>query len=285
MRDRQRSCPVGAAAAPLGRSRLEIRFDCTQCGRCCHDLRLPLSVDEALVWARRGHQVDVLIEASPITASIDGDDLRSGYRAARSFEGMSGSLPIRVHVTLVASHDGPCPHLLPNMRCGNYDLRPRVCRIYPAEIVPDIDLSPHSKACPPEAWDDAQPLFQVGRSIQSPETRSLIDAHREATLADVKIKAALCDRLGLQVASLANEGYATQAPNPHDLAPALEGLIDSTCSDVVDASNWVLVTNRSDTFRLIREAGANAEMRRDGVGYIGFFSEDRSTELSPNHGR
>jgi hypothetical protein len=44
---------------------LDIHFDCTQCGRCCHNLKLPLSVDEAKRWAKNGHEVQLLIEATP----------------------------------------------------------------------------------------------------------------------------------------------------------------------------------------------------------------------------
>ena len=47
---------------------------------------------------------------------------------------MSGSLPTRVVVILTGAYEGPCPNLQPDMRCGIYEQRPLVCRIYPAEI-------------------------------------------------------------------------------------------------------------------------------------------------------
>jgi Fe-S-cluster containining protein len=128
-----------------------MRFECMQCGRCCHDLKLPLSVCEALAWASDGHQVDLLCDAMPATP-VDPEDVAGRFRDERSFDGTSGDLPVRVHVVLAASHAGPCPYLRSDMRCGNYENRPRVCQIYPAEVAPRVALNAAFKACPPEAW-------------------------------------------------------------------------------------------------------------------------------------
>ena len=131
-----RSIPAGSALSAqrtFGSAALmDLHFDCTQCGRCCHDLRLTLSVDEARAWAGRGHQVDLLAEGWPWPD--DGDDPEDGmaqWRKATSFPVLVGDVPFRINLRLVARHDGPCPHLLPDMRCGNYEARPRICRIYP----------------------------------------------------------------------------------------------------------------------------------------------------------
>jgi len=250
---------------------LEIRFDCVQCGKCCHDLRLPLSVEEALVWARRGHQVDVLSEASPAAIAVDATDVRGHYRRARSFDAICGSLPLRVHVTLVAKHSGPCPHLRPDMLCGNYELRPRACRIYPAEIIPDIEVSPGAKVCPPEAWGDAQPVLMLGRTVASADMRRLIEEHRAATLSDVDAKAAACRYLGIDVAALANEGYAVRSPRPADFVAAFEAAL--RIQDDVRPLPWTLASNRRETLDMIEDAGGASEGRPDGGNYIGFFAD------------
>jgi hypothetical protein len=44
---------------------MDIDFDCTMCGKCCHDLRLPLTVTEAIAWLERGNDVQILCEALP----------------------------------------------------------------------------------------------------------------------------------------------------------------------------------------------------------------------------
>lgn len=252
---------------------MDIRFACTQCGKCCHDLRLPLSVDEALVWAGRGHRVDLLGEALPASVEIDRQDALGRYRADRSFGARSGSLPIRVHVTLVARHVGPCPHLRPNMLCGNYELRPRVCRIYPAEIVPDIALSPASKMCPPEAWAASQPVFVRGGEVESDETQTLIEQHRAATLGDVDVKARACTILGMNVAALANEGYAVCSPRPTDFVAALE-CARSARHETDCSGEWALASNRSSTLQMIEDGGGVAEARSAGDDYLAFFGDE-----------
>jgi hypothetical protein len=87
---------------------------------------------------------------------------------------MSGTIPIRVSVILAAGFEGACPHLRPDMRCGNYDARPRVCRIYPAEISPNVALAPANKACPPETWSDDQPILMREGAPADRDLASLI---------------------------------------------------------------------------------------------------------------
>ncbi len=49
--------------------------------------------------------------------------------------------------------DGSMSGLARQDRCGIYEERPLVCRIYPAEISPFITLDPADKVCPPEMWE------------------------------------------------------------------------------------------------------------------------------------
>src|SRR3546814_8575294 len=55
------------------------------------------------------------------------------------------------------------------MRCGNYAERPRICRIYPLEARPFIDLRPESKLCPPEAWAPQFPVLERDGKIARSE--------------------------------------------------------------------------------------------------------------------
>lgn len=110
---------------------MTLRFACTGCGRCCHNLRLPLSLREAVSWLERGGEVELLADAAPITSDVP-SDLGEAWRRQRALPAVSGTLPIAVNLTLAATFAGPCPHLLPNMLCGAYDERPNTCRIYPA---------------------------------------------------------------------------------------------------------------------------------------------------------
>lgn len=84
----------------------------------------------------------------------------------------------------------------------------------------------------------------------------------------------MCDRLGVCVASLTNEGYAVVSPTPQNLVSALEPSLSSAHDATEDPSNWVLVTNRSDTLSLIEAVGAAVDVRWNGAGYIGFFPDD-----------
>ena len=42
---------------------MDVHFDCTQCGNCCRDLKLPLTVLEAMDWLTDGHSVQIICEA------------------------------------------------------------------------------------------------------------------------------------------------------------------------------------------------------------------------------
>jgi Fe-S-cluster containining protein len=110
---------------------MDIRFKCTQCGQCCRGTKIPLTVSEAIEWLCRGHDVQLICEASPWPSTLDGDPRALPFKR-RSFEVTSGSMSTRVVAILVANAVGDCPNLLPNLQCGIYEERPLVCRIYPA---------------------------------------------------------------------------------------------------------------------------------------------------------
>lgn len=251
---------------------MNLNFACTMCGNCCHDLRLPLSVDEAIRWLEKGGDVQVFCEAMPWPVEPPIDDAQAQYRRSRSFAAESGELAIRVMVTVVASFDGACPYLQADLRCGGYEARPAVCRIYPAEINPFIELMPTRKACPPEAWSADKPPLVKGTHIVDSVTADLIRHAREAAIRDVQVKERLCGNAGFHTASLANEGFAT-----HTLAPAamLDELYRALNPDAAaQEMSWRILSNRRTTVDTLKSVGAHSEMHTALLpteGYIPLF--------------
>jgi Fe-S-cluster containining protein len=263
---------------------MSVHFSCTMCGRCCHDLRLPLAVDEALAWIARSGDVQLFCDAIAWPQEPPDSDALAQYRRHRSFAAHSGVLPVRVTVTLVAAFAGPCPHLRADMACGAYDQRPRVCRIYPAEINPFVPLNPAAKACPSDAWSNAHPLLMRAGQLVDPDTAALIAQSREADRRDRVAKAYLCMLLGYDTAALANEGFAVYAPQRMRLQAALRAAQQSSAHvddpEPRSAHPWRVITNRSTTLATLRSIGAmastDAEVPRSAQTptYLGFFADD-----------
>ena len=251
---------------------MDVCFECTACGKCCHGLKLPLSVDETVAWAGNGDPVQILLEAVPWPSEPGPEEPARQQQATRSHPARSGGLPVRIVTTLVASFEGACPHLQPDMRCGNYDERPRVCRIYPAEISPTVVLDPQAKACPEEAWGEDRPLLQDDAGIADPILGQLIGDHRSAMQVDVPAKRALSRKLGLTFAALSNEGYVVYSPDPAELVAILRDVKDPV--DTRDGlADWTIRSNRGSTLALLCDAEAAAERVTNGSAFIGFFPD------------
>lgn len=252
-------------------------FSCTMCGRCCRDLRLPLSLAEAAGWLRDGGETQVLCDAIPWPVEPAADDRLAAYKFRRSFPAMSGTLPLRVIVTVVAAFDGPCPHLQADLRCGAYDRRPRVCRIYPAEINPFIELQPAAKLCPPEAWDERHPVLEVAGRYADPSLVATIEAFREADIHDVGAKRKLCDVLGVRTAALANEGFVVIAPGREAMANAIAAAMreDEVVGEDANPASWTLISNRRSTRDTLASVDAEArapDALPDLHEYLGFHA-------------
>lgn len=263
---------------------MDIDFECTMCGNCCHDLRLPLTVTEALAWLGRGNEVQILCEALPWPEEPAADNLQAAHKRRRSFAAMSGSLPTRIVVILTGAFAGPCPNLQADMRCRIYEERPFVCRIYPAEINPFIELVPANKGCPPEAWTPGlAPLMRAGQLVDA-TTADLIERSRASDAADGAVKQRLCALLGIDAAALANEGFVVHSPSREVLLAALRRASDAgsgsggvaeadSPSDV--ATGWRFVSNRRATVDTLVSVGALGEGVDSGsestFEYLGFF--------------
>ena len=235
---------------------MDIHFECTQCGRCCYNTMIPLTVDEAGQWLDRGNSVQILCEATPWPADQAGHDPRSNHFKRRSFEAISGTMPIRVVVILVAKVVGACPHLLPDMRCGIYATRPLVCRIYPAEVNPWIALQPTAKACPPEAWSSDLPLLQRDGVIRNEVIASCIRLARDSDASDVAVKCRVADSLRITQAGLVHDAALVFSPDRTSLAGALS---DAQSADGETASaQWQFITDQAKTLERLTERGLNA---------------------------
>jgi Fe-S-cluster containining protein len=254
------------------------------CGRCCHDLRLPLSVDEAIAWIARSGDVQLLCDAIVWPQEPPASDALAQHRRRRSFAAQSGALPVRVSITLVAAFEGPCPNLGANMACGVYEDRPRVCRIYPAEVNPFVPFDPARKLCPSEAWSHDQPLFMRSGQLVDHDIAAQIAQSREADQRDRLAKAHLCMLLGYDTAAVANEGYAIYAPRRTQLQAALQAARQATAQiddpEPRSPASWRFVTNRAATLDTLHSVGATAHAS-EGVphspqtpAYLGFFDSD-----------
>lgn len=261
---------------------MELDFDCTQCGNCCRDLRLVLTLAEARMWLADGHTVEVLCEAIPWPAEPPADDAAAAYKRKRSFAAASGGLPVRVLVMLVAAFAGRCPNLQDDMRCRIYARRPKVCRIYPAEVNPFVQLAPANKGCPPEAWTTGRPALLRGGQLVDAATRELIAQARAAAIASVGAQQRLCATLGLRDAAMANEGWVAHTPERAALIDALDALDaadrDDDRSPVADSAlDWRFVSNRGATVDVLAEIGAQSvrlgELEAPPFSYLGLYPE------------
>jgi Fe-S-cluster containining protein len=260
----------------------DFNFSCTQCGKCCHDLRLPLTRAEAVAWLQRGDTVEVLCEAIPWVTEPAASDAPAMHKRQRSFPAWSGGLPIRVIVVLTATFKGPCPHLSSDFRCGIYDDRPHVCRIYPAEVNPFMAISPSQKQCPPEAWTSPTPFVRANQVVD-PQIQLHMSLLRHEDKLDIPIKAWICKALDIQNASLSNEGFMAHSPSPESLLMLLQQT-PPTVDDKPSQSDWAMVTNQAATFDALSQVGAKpmyASAFVEGSSrYLG-FRPDTQPQKSP----
>ncbi|KVD26632.1 YkgJ family cysteine cluster protein [Burkholderia ubonensis] len=257
----------------------DIDFACTACGKCCHDLRLMLTIDEAIAWLQRGGRVELLCDAIPWPVEPEPDNAFAAYKRARSTPALSGALPVRVTTVFTASYAGPCPNLRADMRCGIYDERPLVCRIYPAEINPFVELSPEGKACPPDAWRTT-PLLRGG-AIVDDDTRRNIERSRAANVAEAPLRAQVCAALGVATAAVANEGFVIHAPPADALLAVLNGVRAAPATVEADdtGTQWTLLSNRAATVDALASTGAAVGLAASAADdarafrYLGFFAD------------
>ena len=254
---------------------MNVHFSCTQCGACCRDNKIPLTVAEAIQWLNRGHKVQLLCEASPWPVALDSEP-RAGHFKRRSFAVMSGSMPTRVVAMLLANVVGACPNLLADNRCGIYEERPLVCRIYPAEINPFVVFRRENKACPPEAWNKDESVPSRGGDLKNEETLKAIQSSRHADASEADIKRRLCGALNVVDTALVHEAALLYSPTGEAL---LSGLAFATSTDCEPAPmpQWRFVSDKAETLANLSRSGAIALHVREAEGgsfqYHGFKRE------------
>jgi Fe-S-cluster containining protein len=254
---------------------MDIHFGCTQCGKCCRDTKVPLTVAEAIKWLSRGDEVQLLCEASAWPEELDGEP-RAAHFKRRSFAVMSGSMPARVVVMLVANVVGACPNLLSDSRCAIYEDRPLVCRIYPAEINPLVALKPENKACPPEAWAKDQPLLQRGGVLTDNVISGDIERSRAADVLDARVKSRLCVALNVAHTAMVHEAVLVYSPTAQTLLSALS-IATATDFSQEPAAQWRFVSDQPETLETLAKSGGIALHLHDAEAasfqYLGFKRE------------
>lgn len=258
---------------------MDIHFDCTCCGDCCRNIKIPLTAVEAVEWLHDGNEVQIICEAASWADDASAQDPAAAHFKRRSFAAMSGGLRARVVAFLVANIAGNCPNLQPDMRCGIYERRPLVCRIYPAEINPLLQLDPTKKACPTEAWAPQHPLLLRDGKVVNEELRQAILGWRAAEARDIAVKRRVCELMNLRDAAVAHEGFLVYSPPGATLLRTLlAALHDVTTPEEhgLPDRQWRFVTDRPDTFDRLTRSGALACHARDVLEahrhrlYIGF---------------
>jgi len=228
-------------------------FHCTRCEKCCCGLWLPLSIAESLEWLREGLAVDVFCSAIVWAEEPGHEDRQALYKRARSFAAHSGSLPLRVQVTLATPQGNRCPHLDPQGLCGIYTRRPTVCRVYPAEPNPFLPLLPANRQCPPESWQDGgTALLRDGR-IADVQLQRLAAGLSERGIVESRSLEKVCAALDIRITTLAQEGFALHSPAPQALCQALQARHELPAGGEQD---WRCLSARTATRRVLEDCGA-----------------------------
>jgi hypothetical protein len=147
-------------------------------------------------------------------------------------------------------------------RCGIYQDRPLVCRIYPAEINPLIELKADNKACPPEAWAQEQPLlYRGGKSMDEVMAQDIRSA-RESGARDAEYKRRLCFALNVVDTALVHEAVLVFSPAAKTLLSALTNAA-AVHSPQEPERQLRFVSDQPDTLANLTQSGATALHPRD----------------------
>jgi Fe-S-cluster containining protein len=240
------SCPVN------------VHFACNSCGKCCYGHHIALTLGEAMRWASDGGPLMILAEAF-LENGYGVPDVQRDHAQRRSLRVRCGETFAYVSVTFAAFNIGTCRHLTEDKRCGIYEHRPLVCRIYPIEINPHIQLRRDFKDCPPETWDESGPaIYRDGRMV-SAELSRLIAQSRQADRDEIAIKAEICRRLGIDVAALKGDGFTTYRPDITSLLSTMRDVMSGGSVIPPDAQVWSLHVSRAELAGRLTEMSASVQ--------------------------
>lgn len=235
---------------------MNIHFACNSCGKCCQGHHISLTLSEAVRWAADGGQLMILAEAF-LENGYGVSDVQRNHAQRRSLRVLSGGTYAYVSITLAVFNTGTCRYLTEDKRCGIYDHRPLVCRIYPIEINPHIQLRQEFKDCAPETWDGSGPLiYRDGRMVHA-ELAALIERSRQADRDEIGIKAEICRRLGINVTALKGDGFASYLPNTDMLLATMRDVLRDASELPLDQQDWSLRVSRPELADQLTEMNAS----------------------------
>lgn len=231
---------------------MNTRFSCTGCGTCCHDHHVPLTLDEAVRWARDGGQLIVLTEGFLDNGLGAPAGSQRDHAQKRSWPVNSGSALAHVAITFAAYNNGACRNLGADNRCKIYARRPLVCQIYPMEINPHIPLNTAAKDCPTQAWEEGPELI-VGNRLVDPVLAELIERSRQADRKQIAVKAAICAQLGIDTAALKGDGFTVFLPDMKTFLDAAREVVRHKHPVFAD---WNFQVSGETVAQQLRDAGA-----------------------------
>ena len=241
-------------------------FSCVGCGKCCNDHHVPLTLEEARMWANDGGQVIALVEG--FLGNGLGLPLQQREHAERrSAVVRSGESDAYVAITFAAYNAGRCRNLDEDNLCRIYERRPLVCRIYPMEINPHIPLNTAVKECPPESWEKGPDLI-VGGELVDQELAGLIHRSRQADRDEIQTKDAICALLGIRTTALKGDGFTAYLPDMTAFATTLDEVIGQTLPEW--GSEWQFHLSGEDVAGQVLAAGA--EVAREMTPNYAFIS-------------
>jgi Fe-S-cluster containining protein len=204
------------------------------------------------MWAGDGGQVIVLVEGF-LGNGLGLPVQQREHAERRSVVVRSGASEAHVAITFAAYNVGPCRNLDEDNRCGIYERRPLVCRIYPAEINPHILLNTATKDCPPESWEQGPDLI-IGGQLVDQELAQLIQRSRQADRDDIQAKDAICALLGIRTTALKGDGFTAYLPDMNAFAT----VIDQVSAQPLAApeSDWLFHVSGDDIAGQVQAAGA-----------------------------
>ncbi len=188
---------------------------------------------EAIDWLEDGGSVGIYCEG--IYHLQEPLDTRTAHRKRRGFPVQCGDSQMYVTAILVALIAGACRNLGEDMKCRIYDRRPLVCRIYPAEINPFIELDPATKVCPPEAWPSEPPVHDAFKDLPALAGKSRLTDYAEAGR-----KGLVCRDLGINITAVAQEGYVRHVPEAEAFVVALKSALDVDPNSLPPRLPWTV---------------------------------------------
>lgn len=242
----------------------DVRFGCVGCGACCTGRYIPLTLDEAKQWLERGDGVGILIEAfdAPTWPSSQAAFEHSLWRSTQV---ISGASPMQVIAIFAGKAIPRCPNLMENGMCSIYEIRPLVCRIYPMEINPFVDLIPENKDCPPVAWETGEVL--VSDRVMEPIMSRNIASSKAADRSDAKAKVAICEDLGLTTAAWKGKGLAIYEPDQAALLASIERVGGPTHKG---SSSWSVRTDDEMLLEYLSHSGLRSTTEASGFQFHQF---------------